>query len=52
MQRLRERRFRDQTNWDPSQKEASSLTLLLMMWCAYRQELSMAVLREAQQAAD
>ena len=28
------------------------LTLSLMLWCAYRQEPSMAVLCEAQQAAD
>jgi hypothetical protein len=28
------------------------LTLLLMLWYAYRQESSMAVLGEAQQAAD
>ena len=26
--------------------------LLLMLWCAYKQEPSMAVLREAQQAAE
>jgi hypothetical protein len=27
------------------------LALLLMLWCAYRQEPSMTILREAQQAA-
>jgi hypothetical protein len=28
------------------------LTLLLMLWCAYRQEPGMAALQEAQQAAE
>ena len=39
-------------NWDPSQGTLQGLTLLLMLWCAYGKEFSMAVLLEAQQAAD
>jgi hypothetical protein len=31
-------------NWDPFQGELHSLTILLMLWCAYRKEPTMAVL--------
>ena len=41
--RLKKRRFSDRLQ---------VLTLLLMLWCAYRQEASMAALQEAQQAVD
>jgi len=37
-------------NWEPAQGEG--LTLLLTLCCAYRQDLSMATLREAKQPAE
>jgi hypothetical protein len=40
-------------NWDPAQGERlQGLALLLMLWCAYRQEPHKVALGEAQQAAD
>jgi hypothetical protein len=42
--RLKERRSSDWPNLVSIPGEAPSLTLLLMLWCAYRQESSMAAL--------
>jgi hypothetical protein len=51
--RLRARRSSDWPNWGIYLKaRLQGLTLLLMLWCAYRQDHSIAVLRESQQAAD
>jgi hypothetical protein len=38
--------------WDASHGRHQGLTLLLVLWCAYRQEPSMAALPEAPQAAN
>jgi hypothetical protein len=50
--RLTERKYSDSPTYATSQGEAPGLTLLLLLWCAYRQEPSMVVLQQAQQAAD
>ena len=50
--RLRERMSSDWLNLGFISRGGQGLTLLLMLWCAYRQESSMAALQEAQQAAE
>jgi hypothetical protein len=47
--RLRERRSSDRLKLGSSSREG--LTLLLMLWCAYREEPSMTALQKTQQAA-
>jgi hypothetical protein len=51
--RLKARRSSDWSNWGIHLKgRLQGLTLLLMLWCAYTQDHSIAVLREVQQADD
>ena len=51
--RLRERQSNDWPNLASiSRGRLQDLKLLLMLWCAYRQEPSMAAFGETQQAAD
>jgi hypothetical protein len=45
---LRERRSSDRPKWGSS---SGGLTLLLMLWCAYKQGPFMTAVRKAQQAA-
>ena len=50
--RLRERMSSDWLNLGFISRGGQGLTLLLMLWCAYSQESSMAARQETQQAAD
>ena len=52
--RLKERQSNDQPNLESIswRMEHQDLTLLLMLWCAYRQEPGIIVLSEALPAAD
>jgi hypothetical protein len=49
---LRERWFRERPNLGSISTGGQGLTLLLVLWCVYRQEPSMDVLWDAQQADD